>query len=142
MSSSRYDPGAVRERTQLFANARPYSPSLAMRASPNSARESPAPAAYNDAVYDQLESQHDEQIGGLSAKVSVLKDLSQRIGTEVREGTSLLGSLEDRFSNARTSVRNTMTRMIQTADRRGVSWRSWLTLIGIILFCFWLVLLL
>lgn len=125
----------TRERTQLFANARPYSPSPVVQPS---AAAQPAPKR-TDAMYDQLEAQHDEQFSALSGKINMLKDITSRIGTEVKDSTTLLGSLEDRFDGARTSVKSTMNRMIAAADRSGVSWRSWLALAGIIIFCFWLV---
>lgn len=90
-------------------------------------------------MYDQLEAQHDEQFSALSGKINMLKDITSRIGTEVKDSTTLLGTLEDKFDGARTSVKSTMNRMIAAADRSGVSWRSWLALAGIIIFCFWVV---
>lgn len=135
MSSARAGPGAhQRERTQLFANARP----LASRSGTPIGRE-PTPS-FNDSVLNQLEQQHDDQIDGLSAKVRVLRDLSVRIGDEVRDSSSLLQTMEGGFETARTSVKNVMTRMIRTADQSGISWRSWLGFFAIIALCFWFVL--
>lgn len=143
MSSARPS-GSTRERTQLFANARPYTPSQVMSSenpyssgSTNSSRS--RTPQFTDAMYDQLESQHDEHLGALSSRISILKDITSKIGTEVKDGTGLLSSLEERFDGTRTVVKNTMTKMIRSADRSGVSWRSWLALFGIVIFCFWFV---
>lgn len=145
MSDTRQS-GNARERTQLFANVRPYSPASAARPPPgdlanpySGASTRAATPQFTDAMYDQLESQHDEQFSQLSSKITMLKDLTSRIGSEVKEGNGLLGKLEDRFDGARVTVRNTMGRMIRSADKSGVSWRSWLALFGIIILCFWFV---
>lgn len=147
MSSARYplSGDGSRERTQLFANVKPYQPSQMMRpATPNDAgynSRSPTPG-YSDAFLNQIESQNDEAVEGLSAKVRMLKDLSLKIGDEVRSSSTLLSGLEERFESATVGVRSTVTRLIRTADRSGVSWRSWLALISLIVFCFWFVMLL
>lgn len=135
MSSARAGAGVhQRERTQLFANIKP----LGSRSGTPIGRE-PTPS-YNDTILNQLEQQNDDQIDGLSAKVRVLRDLSVRIGDEVRDSSSLLQSMEGGFETARNSVKSVMTRMIRTADQSGISWRSWLGLFAIVALCFWLVL--
>jgi blocked-early-in-transport protein 1 len=70
------------QRTQLFSHVGPYNPAQVINSSSNSRASTPYQTAtpensyYSDAVLQQLESQNDEQIEGLSAKVKLLKDVS------------------------------------------------------------------
>lgn len=88
---------------------------------------------------DSLESQNDVQIEGLSAKVKLLKDLTVKIGDEVRDSNKLLSDLENSFEGARTKLKMTFNRMIIMADRSGISWRMWLCLFALISLVFFYV---
>lgn len=143
MSSSGYSNAQIhqRERTQLFSNAAPYNPAVAMRASSSGlAFHPPAKQQYSDDVLRQLESQNDEHISGLTAKVQILKNISHRIGDEVRESTTLLAGMENKFESARSHVKLTVHKLTHTIKNSGVGWRAWLGLFAIILACFWFVL--
>lgn len=93
----------------------------------------------SDSMLDSLESQNDKQIEGLSAKVKLLKDLTVRIGDEVRDSNKLLTDLENNFENARTKLKGTFQRMIIMADKAGISWRMWLIFFGLIFLVFFYV---
>lgn len=80
----------------------------------------------NDSVMDSLESQNDRHIEGLTAKVQMLKDITIKIGDEVRDSNKLLQDLESNFDGARTKLKVTFNRMKIMAERSGVSWRVWL----------------
>lgn len=95
--------------------------------------------SYSDSVLNQLESQHDEQITGLTAKVRLLKDISLKIGDEARASGSLLATMEDGFESARVTVRSSMTRMVRSVREGGVGWRQWILLFAITWACFFLV---
>ncbi|VVT43996.1 uncharacterized protein SAPINGB_P000250 [Magnusiomyces paraingens] len=118
-------------RTQLFSsytpNAYPNSYAQSRLSTPTAGGLSARlPAAYqtrqespyqSDSVMDSLESQNDVQIEGLSAKVKLLKDLTVKIGDEVRDSNKLLSDLENSFEGARTKLKMTFNRMIIMADR-------------------------
>lgn len=88
---------------------------------------------------DQLESQNDAQIEGLSAKVKMLKEITVKIGDEVRDSNKLLSGMEDNFEQARIKLKGTFTRMIRMAERSGVGWRAWLGLFAFIFLIFFYV---
>ncbi|KAL1967268.1 hypothetical protein VTN77DRAFT_3314 [Rasamsonia byssochlamydoides] len=81
---------------------------------------------YSDAVLDSLESQNEENIAGISAKVQMLKELTVAIGDEIRSSTTLADSLNETFDTTRVRLRGTMNRMLRMAERTGVGWRVWL----------------
>lgn len=145
------DQSNQKERTQLFANARPYNPQAykPQFASVNAGQDiNHAPRSryppdmafqYNDAMNDHMEAQNDNYVEAISSKISVLKDLTLNIGKESKATNGLLDSLGEQFGNTRSRVKGTMTRMIKTADESGVGWRQWLLFILFVIACFWLV---
>lgn len=104
-----------------------------MHATPNSKGQ------YSDTVISQLESQNDEHLEGLSAKVKILKDVACKIGDEVRDSNKLINTMEDSFESARVQLKGTFHRMLRMAERSGVGWRAWLMLFAFIAFCFFIV---
>ncbi|KAF8454893.1 hypothetical protein BGX38DRAFT_1267518 [Terfezia claveryi] len=76
---------------------------------------------YSASVLEELESQNDAQVEGLSAKVKMLKDITEAIGAEVRESSTLIQNMNDTFDNTRIRLRGTMNRMLIMADRIGTS---------------------
>lgn len=93
----------------------------------------------NDSVMDSLESQNDRHIEGLTAKVQMLKDITIKIGDEVRDSNKLLQDLESNFDGARTKLKVTFNRMKIMAERSGVSWRVWLMFFAMIFLVFFYV---
>ncbi|MCJ1244275.1 protein transport protein bet1 [Trapelia coarctata] len=61
---------------------------------------------YSDAVLSELESQNDDQVEGMSAKVKMLKDLTVAIGDEIRDSSKLADSMNDSFENTRETMEN------------------------------------
>ncbi|KAG5359604.1 Protein transport protein [Yarrowia sp. C11] len=94
---------------------------------------------YSTSMLSQLESQNDEQMEGLSAKVQLLKDVTSKIGVEIRDSSHLLNNLEDTFENASTKLKGTFKRMMIMADNSGIGWRVWLGLFAFIFLCFFFV---
>lgn len=94
---------------------------------------------YSDAVLSELESQNDDEIGVLTGKVRMLKDITMAIGTEIRESTSLAESMNDSFDNTRVRLRGTMNRMLRMAEKTGVGWRVWLGFFFVVGVLFWYV---
>ncbi|CEN61472.1 Putative SNARE protein [Aspergillus calidoustus] len=80
---------------------------------------------YSDAVLSHLESQNDEEVEGITAKVKMLKDITLAIGDEIRD-TTHISELNDSFENTRTRIRGNMSRMLRMAERTGVGWKVWI----------------
>ncbi|ORY07161.1 hypothetical protein BCR34DRAFT_570871 [Clohesyomyces aquaticus] len=94
---------------------------------------------YSDAVLSELESQNDEQVGVLTGKVRMLKDLTTAIGDEIRDSTTLAEKMNDSFDNTRLKLRGTMNRMLRMAEKTGVGWKVWLAFFAAVGFLFWYV---
>lgn len=147
-------------RSQLFDNsgygypgdgrASPRIASAYRPAAPNSRGQ------YSASVLEELESQNDAQVEGLSAKVKMLKDVScicsprdvqlltklqitEAIGEEVRSSSSLVASMNDSFDNTRVRLRGTMNNMMRMAKTTGVGWKAWLLFIMAVSAIFWYV---
>ncbi|KAL7267069.1 protein transport protein bet1 [Rhizina undulata] len=94
---------------------------------------------YSASVMEELESQNDAQVEGLSAKVKMLKDITEAIGEEVRSSSTLVASMNDSFDNTRIRLRGTMNNMLRMAERSGVGWRAWVVFILAVIGVFWYV---
>lgn len=147
-------------RSQLFDNSG-YGYPRDGRVSPRiaSAYRPAAPNSrgqYSASVLEELESQNDTQVEGLSAKVKMLKDVScicspcdvrlltklqitEAIGEEVRSSSSLVASMNDSFDNTRVRLRGTMNNMMRMAKTTGVGWKAWLLFIMAVAATFWYV---
>lgn len=77
-------------------------------------------------MLSSLESQNDEALEGMSAKVRMLKDITVAIGSEIRDSTALAEKMNDQFEGTRTRLKGTMKRMLRMAEKTGVGWRVWL----------------
>ena len=99
---------------------------------------------YADAVYNELESQNDAQVGVMTEKVKMLKNVRHNsvfflndrcidtsmqitiaIGDEIRDSTAFTEKMNDSFDATRNRLRGTMNRMLLMAERTGVGWRVW-----------------
>ncbi|KAA6412377.1 MAG: snare complex subunit [Lasallia pustulata] len=94
---------------------------------------------YSDAVLSELESQNDQELEGVGAKVKLLKDLSVAIGDEIRDSSKMAEGMLNSFDNTGARLRGTMKRMLRMADRTGVGWRVWLGFFAAVVFLFWYV---
>lgn len=94
---------------------------------------------YSAATLDELESQNDDQAGMLIGKVKMLKDLTEAIGVEIRDSTTLAEKMNDQFENSRLRIRGTMNRMLRMAEKTGVGWRVWLGFFAAVGVLFWYV---
>jgi blocked-early-in-transport protein 1 len=87
---------------------------------------------------DDLESQNDEQLEGLSAKVKLLKDITIGIGAEVRESAVQLSQMNDAFAETSGILAGTFRRMNNMASRQGCRW-LWYIVFLILVFWFFIV---
>ncbi|SNX83264.1 related to BET1 - Type II membrane protein required for vesicular transport between ER and Golgi [Melanopsichium pennsylvanicum] len=68
---------------------------------------------------EDLEEQNDQRLEGLTARVSMLKEITLNIGTEVRDSTKDLGVLGEAFDNTSAFLGGTFKRMNKMAKRQG-----------------------
>lgn len=110
---------------------------------------------YSDAVLNELESQNDDQVGGILGKVRQLKgvcsttalhspnandtQMTIAIGEEIRESSALAEKMNDGFDNTRVRLRGTMNRMLIMAEKTGVGWKVWLAFFAAVGFLFFYV---
>ncbi|KAJ4348782.1 protein transport protein bet1 [Didymosphaeria variabile] len=94
---------------------------------------------YSAATLDELESQNDDQAGALIGKVKMLKDLTEAIGVEIRDSTTLAEKMNDQFENSRLRLKGTMNRMLRMAEKTGVGWKVWLGFFAVVCVLFWYV---
>lgn len=94
---------------------------------------------YSASVMEELESQNDAQVEGLSAKVKMLKEITEAIGDEVRSSSTLMASMNDSFDNTRIRLRGTMNSMLRMAKRAGVGWKAWALFLVAVVGLFWYV---
>lgn len=130
-SSSSYSQSTTTNFTNRYSSS-PYPQQQ------QSSQQSPSPYK-SDSMLDSLESQNDKHIEGLSAKVKLLKDITVKIGDEVRDSNNLLTNLENNFEGARTRLKGTYNRMVVMADRSGISLKMWLLFFGIVFLFFFYV---
>lgn len=94
---------------------------------------------YSDAVLDELESQNDEQVSEMGRKVAMLKDITLRIGDEIRDSTALADKMNDTFGDTGARLKGTMNRMLRMAERTGVGWKVWVGFFAAVIVLFWYV---
>ncbi|KAG2181699.1 hypothetical protein INT44_008514 [Umbelopsis vinacea] len=73
----------------------------------------------DDGHLDYLESQNEEKIHGLSAKVAILKNITGKIGDEIRSGNSLLDTMNDQFSHTGSILGDTFSKFKVMAAKEG-----------------------
>ncbi|KAI0735419.1 hypothetical protein C8Q76DRAFT_712198 [Earliella scabrosa] len=132
----------LRDRSQLLGTNDYSTP-------PSSGRSSPFGGAVSNGganpfqpmgqrYADDLESQNDEHLEGLTAKVKLLKDITIGIGNEVRESTVQLSQMNDAFSETSGILAGTFRRMNNMAARQGCRW-LWYIIFLLIVFWFFIV---
>jgi blocked early in transport 1 len=90
-------------------------------------------------VLSELESQNDQEVEGITAKVKMLKNLTMAIGDEIRDSTALAEKMNDSFDSTRNRLRGTMNRMLRMAQKTGIGWRVWLAFFAAVIVLFWYV---
>ncbi|GLB36384.1 putative protein transport protein bet1 [Lyophyllum shimeji] len=132
MSQRIRQPTSLRDRSNLLG----VTPPASGRSSPFS--NSHAQQATGHRYADDLESQNDEALEGLSAKVKLLKDITIGIGNEVRESTVQLSQMNDAFAETSGILQGTFRRMNNMAERHGCRW-LWYIIFLVIVFWFFII---
>ncbi|KAL5495603.1 BET1 [Sanghuangporus weigelae] len=123
---------SLRDRSALFG----HSPEAY---SSYSSSRSPSPYLANaNRTADELESQNDEDIEGLSAKVKALKSITIGIGNEIRDSAVQLSQMNDAFEETTGILAGTFRRMNNMAERQGCRW-LWYIVFLILVFWFFIV---
>ncbi|EJD04316.1 uncharacterized protein FOMMEDRAFT_155443 [Fomitiporia mediterranea MF3/22] len=126
---------SLRDRSALFNNhsSTPYSSYPSSRsASPYLAQQP------SNRTADELESQNDEAIEGLSAKVKALKTITIGIGNEIKDSAVQLSQMNDAFEETTGILAGTFRRMNNMAERQGCRW-LWYIVFLILVFWFFIV---
>ncbi|KAI8089539.1 uncharacterized protein BX664DRAFT_386014 [Halteromyces radiatus] len=121
----------LHNRTVLFgdaSNRQTPSPSSSMFGSARSSPDRPVQLKMDDGDLEYLESQNEDRITGLSAKVQVLKSITGKIGEEIRHGNSLLDTMNDQFSNTNNVLGKTMHNFKIMASKQSASMMCYMTL--------------
>ncbi|MBW0527241.1 hypothetical protein O181_066956 [Austropuccinia psidii MF-1] len=90
----------------------------------------------NHRTAEELESQNDEALEGLSAKVRLLKEISVNIGTEVKDSTKFLSTMNDTFSEATGLLSGTFRKMNRMAKTQTGRWWYWLLFLILVFWIF------
>lgn len=67
------------------------------------------------------------------------EQLTEAIGVEIRDSTTLAEKMNDQFENSRQRIRGTMNRMLRMAEKTGVGWKVWLGFFAAVSVLFWYV---
>lgn len=142
--SSRYSNGGAHQRdlrTQLFA-APPRG--VAMTPPSRSQSQSPYdPPSGNNAKYDEsyllsLESQNNDEIDSMAAKVKLLKNLGVRMGGEINKSIKMNDEIANSMEKGKLTLKRTWGQMVVMSQRAGITWRMWLSVFAIVgLWFFW-----
>ncbi|KAL9542926.1 hypothetical protein PS6_009551 [Mucor atramentarius] len=135
--------------SRQFGNRSSVRSSLFAGAQQHNDTRTPSPSAYggdqqsvaldmNDRDLDYLESQNDDEISGLSAKVNILKNITGKIGEEIRSGNSFIDQMNDQFSNTGSVLGKTMDNFkVMASKESGTMWCCLTLFVVFIVFFFY-----
>lgn len=135
--ASRYSSSGAHQRdvrTQLFGTP----PARSLSGTPPARMASPydktpsANARHNESFLLSLESQNNEEVDSMSAKVATLKNLGLRMGTEINRSIKLNDEITDRFEAGKVTLKQTYNKMVVMSQRAGITWRMWLAVFGLV----------
>jgi blocked early in transport 1 len=132
-----YSTNTLSQRAQLFPEDRQHasrSPTPSLRA--QQGYNSSSNRFNSDQVLDSLEGQNDDMIEGLSQKVRLLKNVTVKIGEEIRDSSSLMDTMNENFANTRVYLSGTVRRMQRMAERQGVGWFVFMIFLCLVFFIF------
>lgn len=109
-----------RDRTQLFGAREPQRMASPYESSPQ------VSARHNEAFLASLEGQNEDDVALMTSKVSALKNLGVRMGSEINKLMQLNDDISNSFERGTVSLKSTYNRMVLMSKRAGISWRMWL----------------
>lgn len=75
----------------------------------------------------------------MAQKLSQLKELSIKMGEEIRGSNKVLDSVGNQFGELQVTLKNTWNRMMVMAQRSGIPYKVWLAFFGVLVLMFWFV---
>ncbi|KAM9902209.1 hypothetical protein OXX80_002384 [Metschnikowia pulcherrima] len=127
-------------RTQLFStpSQRSSAASTPQRMSSPYDNGPKVSAKHNEAFLSSLEDQNENEVDSMSSKVSALKNLGVRMGSEINRSMQLNDDISNNFERGSVTLKNTYNRMVVMSKRAGISWKMWLGFFALFfLWCFY-----
>jgi len=120
-------------RAQLFNTP---TPSSSGRSTP--IRDYSLGTQYSSRSAEEVESQNDERIEGLTAKVKLLKEVTVAIGSEVKDSATQLSQMNDAFAETSGILSGTFNRLKRMSSRQGCRY-LWYIMFLVLVFWFFIV---
>ena len=95
---------------------------------------------YNGSMLSQLESQSEEQMSLMGTKVKQLKNLTLKMGDEIRSSNSAVSQLGETFEGTSLRLKKTFNKMMIMASKSRIPLRTWFLIfvvIGLLFFYVW-----
>lgn len=95
-------------------------------------------AKQNESYLLSLESQNNDEIDSMTEKVSMIKNLGVKMGTEINKSIKLNDNITDNMEKGKITLKNTYNRMVVMSERAGISCKLWLLVFFVVfLWFFW-----
>ncbi|OEJ81924.1 Protein transport protein BET1 [Hanseniaspora osmophila] len=94
---------------------------------------------YNGSMLSQLESQSEEQMSIMGTKVKQLKNLTTKMGDEIRSSNSTVSQLGETFEGTSLKLKKTFNKMMIMASKSRIPLRTWFLIFVVIGFLFFYV---
>lgn len=105
---------------------------------PASPYAQPKKTDYSQSSLAQLVSQSEQDVGVMGQKIQALKNLSVRMGDEIRGSNHTLDQLGDTFENTTMKLKGTFKNMMVMAKKSKISIKTWLLIFFVVgIFFFW-----
>jgi len=131
-----YAANTLSQRNQLFPDDRNVSRSPTPSQRAQQGYNSSSNRFNSSQVLDSLEGQNDAMIEGLSHKVQLLKNVTVKIGEEIRDSSNFMDTMNENFANTRVYLSGTVRRMQRMAERQGVGWFAFMMFLCLIFLIF------
>ncbi|CAL1202331.1 unnamed protein product [Candida parapsilosis] len=102
-------------------------------------RASSSNAKFDESLLSSLESQNDEELNTMGAKINMLKNLGEKMGVEINKSVKLNDEITNGFERGKVTLKNTYNKMVVMSQRAGISWKMWLLVFGIVVLFFFYV---
>lgn len=102
-------------------------------------RASSSNAKFDESLLSSLESQDDEELNTMGAKINMLKNLGEKMGVEINKLVKLNDEITNGFERGKVTLKNTYNKMVVMSQRAGISWKMWLLVFGIVVLFFFYV---
>ncbi|KAH3898815.1 Bet1p SCDLUD_005153 [Saccharomycodes ludwigii] len=97
---------------------------------------SDVPLNYSNTILAQLESQSEKHMNVMGTKIKALKELSVKMGDEIRSSNQTIDQLGNTFENTSAKIKKNFRNMMDMAKNSRVSLRTWLIIFIVIIFFF------